>query len=82
MLNLNNFIISLKCSWIKRVLRGRGWVGGGVMGKVFKAVFGDIVAGCLEFGDCFIIKLVDKCNNIFWKDVFDAWLNVMNKHLN
>lgn len=78
MLNLNNFIISLKCSWIKRVLRG--WVGVSWV-RFFKAVFGDIVAACLQFGDCFIIKLVDKCNNIFWKDVFDAWLNVMNKHL-
>lgn len=77
MLNFKNFIISLKCSWIKRVVQGgQSWM------SIFKAIFGDIGVGFLEFGDNFIKKLIEQCNNIFWRDVFDAWLNVMNVHSN
>lgn len=50
--------------------------------SIFKAIFGDIGVGFLEFGDNFIKKLIEQCNNIFWRDVFDAWLNVMNVHSN
>lgn len=59
MLNFKNFIISLKCSWIKRVVQGgQSWM------SIFKAIFGDIGVGFLEFGDNFIKKLIEQCNNI------------------
>lgn len=49
---------------------GQSWL------SISKAVFGDIGVCFLEFGDNFIKKLIEQCNNIFWRDAFDALLNV------
>ncbi len=49
---------------------GQSWM------SIFKAIFGDIRVCFLEFGDNFIKKLIEQCNNIFWRDAFDALLNV------
>ena len=73
MVNLNNFIISLKCSWIQRIVQGgQSWM------STFKAVFGNITHGFLDFGNLFVKQLLDKCSNVFWKDVFESWFTVMN----
>ena len=45
--------------------RGQSWM------STFKAVLGNIihVHGLLDFGNLFVKQLLDKCSNVFWKDV-------------
>ena len=54
--------------------RGQSWM------STFKAVLGNIihvhVHGLLDFGK----QLLDKCSNVFWKDVLDSWLIVLIEH--
>ena len=77
MVNLNNFIVSLKLSWIQRIVQGgQSWM------STFKAVFGNIIHAFLDFRNLFAKQLLDKCPNVFWKDVFESWLTVMNTHFN
>ena len=36
--------------------------------------------GFFYFGNLFVKQLLDKCSNVFWKDVFESWHTVMNMH--
>lgn len=73
MLDVYNFVSSLKCSWIKRLtLKPKPWM------DIFLEINGkDVAKKMLEFGDDFIRKMI-KHNNVFWKDVFQSWLQVVN----
>ena len=59
MLNITNFVYSLKCSWIKRLtLNYKPWM------DIFIAMKGsDVVSKILDFGDIFIKKMIKQ--NIF-----------------
>ena len=67
MINLQNFIISLKCTWIRRLLKGNNaaWI----------SIFGNIkIAQNLSiFGPQWCRLLKQKIRNPFWLDVFDSW---------
>lgn len=54
MVNIDNFLISLKSSWIQKLLRGeQSWI------HIFYAIYGDTaVRKILDFGDDFIVKLL------------------------
>ena len=78
MLDIYNFVWSLKCSWIKRLtLNYKPWM------DIFIAMnSSDVVSKILDFGDSFIKKMI-KQNNIFWQDVLQSWLqveNILNKN--
>ena len=49
MLNLEKFLMSLKCSWIRRIVSGeQAWI------CIMKALYGNDIASCIEnFGDDF-----------------------------
>jgi exonuclease III len=76
MVNIDNFIKSLKCSWMKRLVttNDKPWM------DIFFAINGsDVVKNLLDFGDQYISSFLMKKNNIFWKDVFSAWQHVTKK---
>ena len=70
MVDINNFITSLKCSWIKRLTSSicpKPWM------NIFFAMYGnDILKKIYDFGDSFIEQLLGK-SNAFWRDVFNSW---------
>ena len=70
MLDINNFIASLKCTWIKTLTNGnKPWI------DIFLAVHGkDFVQKFLDFGDDFILNTLKQENNAFWEDVLKSWL--------
>lgn len=73
MLEMNKFIMSLKCSWLKRLIKGKkSWI------DIFEAINGvQIVNKLLDFGDAFISECVIPKNNVFWQDVFNSFLCVI-----
>ena len=54
MLEMNKFIMSLKCSWLKRLIKGKkSWI------DIFEAINGvQIVNKLLDFGDAFVSECV------------------------
>ena len=77
MVDINNFIVSLKCSWIKRLTKSdchKPWI------NIFFAMYGnDILMKLYDFGDNFIEECFLNENNAFWKDVFNAWFLYLKK---
>ena len=69
MLNLEKFVMSLKCSWIRRIVSGeQAWIG------IMNALYGNNIASCIEdFGDDFYTNMIKENKNHFWKDVFLSW---------
>ena len=77
MTNIENHIIALKCSWIKRI-----FTGGQVWLELFKCVFDEnSITGLFDFGDEHIQCLIDRCNNVFWKDVLTSWNVFVKKQM-
>ena len=70
MLDINNFIASLTCTWIKKLTNGdKPWI------EIFLAVHGkDFVQKFLDFGDEFFLNTLKQENNAFWEDVLKSWL--------
>ena len=77
MIDLDNFILSLKCTWLKRVLTGgQSWI------HIFKANFGNNIEQVLyDFGDDYFTQLINISSNKFWKDTFLAWQNILRNQL-
>ena len=73
MINLEAFISSLKCTWIRRLLTGgQSWI------NVFVANFGkDFHSNLVDYGDDYVLQLAKATNNQFWKDVFMEWQNTI-----
>ena len=77
MINIENFITSLKCSWIKRIM-----VGGQSWFPIFECVYGEnISCKFSSLGDSFIQDLIKKSKNPFWHDTFSSWLKIMKKQI-
>ena len=72
MINLVAFIKSLKLSWIRRLYTGEGKWKNIIECEIdtFK------LTSC---GPTYIKFCKDRTNNLFWKDVFDAWLTLITK---
>ena len=72
--DINSFIISLKCSWIKRLILctcnwNKPWK------DMFFAVNGkNSLVHLYDFGDTFVHQYLLNGNNAFWKDVLETWL--------
>ena len=71
MQNIVNFINSLKCSWIRRLLVSftRPWV------RLFEVSYCSL-KDLIEYGPYFGIKIQDDVPNNFWKELFFIWNNV------
>ena len=69
MTNIDNHIIAMKCSWIKRIFTGgQMWI------HLFTLTFGeDSVNSLYDMGDYYIQKLINETKNKFWNDVLVAW---------
>ena len=73
--NVQDFIISLKSTWIKRLVLSPDspWA------KLFQISYGSI-ENLYNFGSYWGTVVNDKIPNKFWKEVFDAW-NLINDKL-
>ena len=79
MVNLQNHIQSLKLTWMTRMFTTikSGWL------QFFETVISP-VRNITKFGHGWCERLTKKITNDFWKDVFQAWINLCdcNKILN
>jgi len=69
MVHLENFIKSLKCTWIRRIM---------LQNTSYKVltdiIFGqDITKYIFEFGEAYLDNLTLRCSNRFWKDIILSW---------
>ena len=69
--NIANFIYSLKCSWIRRIIASptRPWV------MLFESSYCSS-RELIEYGPYWGTKVKDKISNDFWKEIFYIWNNV------
>ena len=69
--NIANFIYSLKCSWIRRIIVSptRPWV------MLFESSYCSS-RELIEYGTYWGTKVKDKISNDFWKEMFYIWNNV------
>lgn len=67
-INIDNFLVSLKSSWIQKFLRGeQSWI------NIFYTIHGNTtVSKVLDIDDDFIMKLLEKTTNNFWVDVLKS----------
>lgn len=72
MVDVKHFILSLKCTWIKRLTNShKPWL------DIFLAVHGNkVVEKLLDFGDKYIYTILNHSND-FWSDVFQSWLPIV-----
>lgn len=79
MLDINNFVCSSKCSYIKMLTlnyKPRMCISIVINGS-------DVVSGILDLEDSFIKRMIKQIN-IFWQDVLQSWPqveNIKNKNL-
>ena len=72
--NVENFIKSLKCTWIKKLTKSNqpNWM------DIFFAINGhDAIKKIFDFGDMYIRDVLIPKNISFWCDIFTSWLCVM-----
>ena len=74
MVNIHNFIASLKCTWIKKLTQcHKPWM------DIFKEINGNnFQKRLIDFGDIYLLDKVQR-NNIFWQDVFVSFMCFMKK---
>lgn len=72
MLEINTFLKSLKCSWIRRLFKDKKpWI------YIFFEIHGnEVTKNMLDFGDKYMHNIV-KHSNVFWKDVFQSYLTII-----
>ena len=51
--------------------------GQSMMSTIKAAIFENTIY-FLDFGNLFVKRLLDKCSNVLWKDVFESWLIVID----
>ena len=78
MINLKNSIISLKTTWMQRLVTNQEydksiWI------ELFETIHNTDCAKVVNFGTYYPVVLKRRSKNIFWRNVFDAWTKVSNK---
>ena len=69
MIDIEQFIRSLKCTWLRRLLKTNGNIT-----ALFTTFFGkDSLYRIFDLGDDYISLLLGKSNNKFWIDSLNAW---------
>ena len=74
MVNIKNFILGLKCTWIRRLItnNNKPWA------VLFQTNFGTIPNFMIR-GTNWFKNTADKTTNMFWKDTLNAFVNLSNK---
>ena len=78
MINLKNSIISLKATWMRRLVTNieqdkSMWI------ELFELTHNTDCAKLVNFGTYYPVILKRRSQNTFWRNVFDAWIKVSNK---
>ena len=78
MLNLRNSITALKATWFRRLFLDQSldqplWI------VLFEKIYNTNVTKICNFGIHYPEILKKRSRNLFWKDVFDAWIQISNK---
>ena len=73
MIDVKIFIVSLKTTWVKKIVKNSDlpWV------KLFGSTILNI-SKMLDFGPLYCKTQIKSCNNIFWKDTLLSWFEVAN----
>ena len=71
MVNIENFILGLKCTWIRRLIisNKKPWA------VLFQTNYG-LIQNFLKHGPNWFQKVADKTTNMFWKDTLNAFVNL------
>ena len=78
MLNLYHSITALKGTWIRRLLVSQTiekpqWI------HLFEKIYNTSINKLSIFGTYFLVVLKKRSQNIFWRNVFDAWIEICSK---
>jgi exonuclease III len=66
MVNLENFIASMKISWVKKLIQNSS--------KWQQVIGEDLdINHVIKYGPTYALNHIEKAKNKFWRDVFDAW---------
>ena len=76
MINLTNYIISLKSSWLRRcIVSNSSWT------NLFVCTNYCNIQDIINYGDDFVRRKLINSRNPFWKDVLGGWLVVLEKNM-
>ena len=76
MINIKDFVTSLKISWIRRLFMATGkslWI------TLFERNFNVDTTKTINFGPGYFQVLKNRTTDKFWINVFDAWLKFSDK---
>ena len=78
MINFRNSIISLKATWVRRLITNQSyskplWI------ELFEKMYNTNITKFTNFGTFYPVILKKRSNNLFWKNTFDAWIKISNK---
>ena len=74
--NIQHVMMSLKSSWIKRLLlNNKKWV------NLFQSISGLTTHNLIIYGDYFITLKKENIKNSFWKDVLYSWVLLQQKQI-
>lgn len=71
MINIENFIASMKISWVKKLLQSSA---------KWQFVIGEDIniSQVIRYGPTYALKNIEKSKNKFWQDVFNSWKKLEN----
>ena len=78
MINLRNTITSFKATWVRRLLINQNfekplWI------ELFEKVYNTTSTKFSNFGTYYPVMLKNRTKNLFWGNVFDAWVKLSGK---
>ena len=76
MMNLMNYIMSLKSSWLGRLITSNSrWT------KLFECINHCNIHDIINYGDAFVRKKLTNIRNPFWKDVLIGWQTILERKI-
>ena len=76
MINIRNYIISLKSSWLRRLIVSNSrWT------RLFEYINQCNIHDMINYGNDFIRRKLTNLRNPFWKDVLQGWQMILEKKL-
>ena len=78
MINFQNSIISLKATWMRRLVANQSyskplWI------ELFEKIYNTNITKFINFGTLYPVILKKRSKNLFWKNTLDAWIKISNK---
>lgn len=75
MIDVEKFIMSLKITWIRRILQNES-----KYKNLFEIMYTKF-ENLMKNGHSYILELKKKCDNSFWNDMFDSWNCLCSKQV-